>query len=74
MPLGEEREAYRLEILSGAGGAVLRAFETTAPEQIYTAALQAADFGAPRTAFHARIAQRSTSYGPGIFLETLITI
>ncbi|MGO4561496.1 baseplate multidomain protein megatron [Rhizobiales bacterium 3FA27D7] len=74
VPLGEEREAYRLEILSGAGGAVLRAFETTAPEQIYTAALQAADFGAPRTAFHARIAQRSTSYGPGIFLETLITI
>lgn len=73
VPLGEEAEAYRLDILAAPGGTVVRAFETTAPGQLYSAAEQAADFGAAQPAISVRVAQRSITFGPGIWLERRIS-
>ncbi|MDJ1463397.1 glycoside hydrolase/phage tail family protein [Nitratireductor sp. GZWM139] len=67
VPLGEEEERYRLEILDGPGGSVLRAVEPTEAGFLYTAAHQTDDFGSPQTGFHARVAQRSARYGLGIW-------
>ena len=45
MPLGEELEAYEVEILDGT--AVKRVLPATTTSSLYTAAQQTADWGAP---------------------------
>ena len=45
VPLGEELEAYEIEILDGA--TVKRVLSTATTSAVYTAALQASDWGAP---------------------------
>ena len=45
MPLGEELEAYEVEILDGA--TVKRALNTTTTSAVYAAADQTADWGGP---------------------------
>ncbi|WP_048646610.1 baseplate multidomain protein megatron [Nitratireductor soli] len=72
VPLGEADERYRLEILDGPGGSILRALELTTASRLYTAAEQAADFGGVQSTFHVRVAQRSASFGLGIWREVLI--
>ena len=57
VPLGEESEAYALEILSG--GAVVRTIACTSPQALYAAADELADFGAVQTSLHIRVAQIS---------------
>lgn len=71
IPLGEEREAYRLEIL-GAGGAPLRTIETAAPEAVYALSEQIADFGGPPTALAVRVAQFSSRRGFGQARESIL--
>lgn len=61
--LGEEREAYLLEIMDGS--AAVRSAVLTSPSFVYTAAMQLADFGAPRWNVAIRVAQLSTAFGPG---------
>ncbi|HLS19566.1 MAG TPA: host specificity protein, partial [Paracoccaceae bacterium] len=61
VPLGEDREAYRVTIR--AGGAVLRRAEVSVPGFTYTAAMQVED-GAG-SAFSIGVAQLSDSYGYG---------
>ncbi|MFQ5567768.1 MAG: phage tail protein, partial [Paracoccaceae bacterium] len=61
IPLTEDREAYRVKLLSG--GVVLRETEVSAPGFVYTAAMQAADGAGPT--LEARVAQLSTSFGYG---------
>ena len=61
VPLGEEREAYRVSIRQGT--AVLRTAEVTAPAFDYTAAMQAADGAVESVTIG--VAQLSTSYGYG---------
>lgn len=63
VPLGEAREAYRVEILSGA--AVVRALEVETPSALYAAADEIADFGTPQAQLTVRVAQLSASVGPG---------
>lgn len=63
IPLGEAREAYRIEILSGA--AVKRQYETAAPILVYPAADEITDFGAAQASLSLRIRQISESAGPG---------
>lgn len=65
VPLAEETEAYRAELLSPAGD-VVRAWETTGPAAAYTAAQQSADFpaGAPAT-LTITVRQRSAIWGWG---------
>ncbi len=64
VPLNEESEAYRVEIL--AGDDILRTLATSAPTTIYAASDQIADFGAPAASFHASRgrAQRDGRAGP----------
>ncbi|MCP1337271.1 baseplate multidomain protein megatron [Futiania mangrovi] len=65
VPLAEEREVYRLEILSGA--TPVRIVETATPTWSYPAAAQTADFGAPvGGALTVRVAQVSALFGPGL--------
>jgi hypothetical protein len=71
VPLAEEREQYRLEILDAPGGDVLRSIDTAAPTVLYTAAMQTADFGAPQWNVPIRVAQVSPTYGPGVAAEEL---
>ncbi|MDX2264605.1 MAG: glycoside hydrolase/phage tail family protein [Hyphomicrobiales bacterium] len=62
-PLAEEREAYEVDILSGA--TVKRTLAVSAPLAVYTAAQQTADFGAPQAAVAVRVHQMSAVYGRG---------
>ncbi|WP_334174992.1 glycoside hydrolase/phage tail family protein [Pseudoxanthobacter sp.] len=61
--LGEESEAYRVDILNG--GLVVRSLEVSAPAALYSAAAQAADFGGLPDALTFTVAQIGTGYGPG---------
>ncbi|OYX10791.1 MAG: hypothetical protein B7Z15_12960 [Rhizobiales bacterium 32-66-8] len=67
VPLGEDVEAYRLEILDGAS--VRRVIDTATPGARYSAAQELADFGAPRTALTFQVAQVSAALGPGRFAQ-----
>ena len=66
VPLGEEQEAYEVEILEGA--TVKRVLSTTATSALYTAAQQTADWGAllaPGDSLMIRIFQLSALVGRG---------
>jgi GTA TIM-barrel-like domain/Putative phage tail protein len=71
VPLAEEHELYRLEILDTPGGEVLRSVELAVPEFLYTASMQADDFGAAQWNVPIRVAQVSPVYGPGVAAEQL---
>ncbi|MBK5910559.1 hypothetical protein CCR85_03515 [Rhodothalassium salexigens] len=64
VPLGEEREAYAVDIL-GPDGTVVRTLHVSAPDAIYTAAQQGADFGTPPPTVTVRVAQISAAVGRG---------
>ena len=72
-PLAEAAERYLLRIVDGA--TVKREQETTAPEFLWTAAQQAADFpsGLP-PALTVRVAQVSEMFGPGAWQEEVIHV
>ena len=70
MPLGEEREAYAVDIMDGA--TVKRTIETVAVTATYTAAEQTLDFGAPQTAVTVRMHQLSATYGRGAATEAVL--
>jgi hypothetical protein len=63
VPLSEEREAYRVEILQD--GDVVRSFDTDAPSALYPEADEIEDFGAPQTSLAFRVAQMSAVAGAG---------
>jgi hypothetical protein len=63
VPLGEEREAYEVEILLGA--AAVRTLATETPSVLYPADQELADFGAPQPALTVRVAQLSAAVGRG---------
>jgi hypothetical protein len=64
VPLGEESEAYAVDILAGSD--VKRTLTVTAPSALYAAADEIADFGAPQASLSVRIAQLSATVGRGI--------
>ena len=63
VPLHEETERYRLDILDGAN--VKRRVDLSASEYFYPLADELADFGAPNLALDLRLEQISASWGPG---------
>ena len=63
VPLGEDSESYEVDILDGAS--VKRTLTAGAPNVVYAAAAQAADFGSPQPAYDIRVYQLSASYGRG---------
>jgi hypothetical protein len=70
VPLNEEREAYRIEVLSG--GQVVRTSDPTAPAWTYPNHLISADFGSFPAAIDIRVAQLSTRFGPGAFADAQV--
>jgi hypothetical protein len=64
VPLGEDIEAYEVDILSAAG-AVLRTLTCAGPAVVYTAAEQLADFGALPGQLALTVQQLSGSIGRG---------
>jgi len=71
VPLGEEREAYALDILDGPD--VVRTIEVSAPSALYAVTAEIADFGTPQTSLTVRIAQLSATVGRGFAAETTLT-
>lgn len=67
VPLNEEREAYRVEILDGAD--VVRMVERALPSYQYAAGDQIADFGDLPSEFSIRLAQLSATVGSGRVTE-----
>jgi hypothetical protein len=72
VPLGEERERYRLEILDGS--ALKRRIVTGEPSAVYAAADQIADFGAPPASLAVRVAQIAAGFGAGTPREALLHV
>jgi hypothetical protein len=71
-PLGAPSEAYRLEILDGV--AVKRTVNVSAPEYLYEAGDQAADFGGLPGSFQVRVAQIDANGATGLNAELTITL
>jgi hypothetical protein len=63
VPLGEDSEAYRVEILSGES--VVRTIEAATPQALYSSGDELSDFGSPQTELSIRVAQLSSLVGPG---------
>ena len=72
VPLGEDAEAYTLDILSGAS--VVRSIPCAAPSALYASADELADFGAPQTILHGRVVQMSSTVGRGHPAEFTLTL
>ena len=72
VPLGEEREAYEVDILSG--GAVVRTLASDAPSVLYAAADELADFGTPQGSLSVAIYQLSTTVGRGTPAQTILAV
>jgi hypothetical protein len=68
-PLGEDSEAYRVEIIAVDGHTVVRTVDVAAPSFAYTSAMQTADFGGAVSDLHWKVAQVSAQYGAGIFAD-----
>jgi len=72
VPLGEDAEAYTLDILSG--GAVKRSIACAAPAAIYATADELADFGVLQSSLHLRVVQLSSAVGAGHAAELTLTL
>ena len=71
-PLGAPTEGYRLEILDG--GDVVRSVNVAVPSFVYSGPEQTADFGAPPSSLHIRVAQIGESGATGLNTELTITL
>ncbi len=65
VPLNEDHEEYRLDVLKLDGSPARTVTGLSTPAWTYPAADQVADFGGPPTAVTIRIAQVSALFGPG---------
>lgn len=72
VPLGEESEAYALDILSGAS--VVRSIACATASALYASAAEIADFGAPQPSLTFRVAQLSSTVGAGFPTQRTFTL
>jgi hypothetical protein len=73
VPLGEEMEAYEIDILSGSD--VIRTLSASAPAATYAAAQQIADFGTTSfTTLTVRVSQLSRAFGRGQAREATLHV
>ncbi len=63
VPLGEDAEAYEVEVLDGDD--VKRTLTASSTSVVYSAAEQTSDFGGPQSLLDVRVYQVSASYGRG---------
>jgi hypothetical protein len=68
VPLGEDREAYLVQVLAGAS--VVREVLVTVPDWVYPVAQQAADGTLGGCVL--RVAQLSDRFGPGPFAQLAV--
>jgi hypothetical protein len=61
VPLGEDGEAYEVDVLSGT--TVVRTLHTVTPSVLYAASDETADFGGPQSTLSVRAYQLSTAVG-----------
>ncbi len=73
IPLGEETEAYELDLL-GDGGAVLATLSSALPEVLLPAAQETALYGGSQSAIAVRIHQLSRAVGRGHPLERTLDV
>ena len=71
-PLGEDSEAYELDVMSGA--TVLRILSSSAPSVLYPAAAELADFGALQASVSIRVVQMSTAVGRGVATTAVLQV
>ena len=74
VPLNEEAELYDLDVTDGAGRVLRGVAGLTAPAWTYTAAQQAADFGAPQPAYTLNLYQLSAVVGRGQVATRTVTL
>ncbi|ABE62248.1 gene transfer agent (GTA) orfg15, like protein [Nitrobacter hamburgensis X14] len=72
VPLGEDSEAYTLDVFSG--GTIVRSIACSTPEAFYADADELADFGTPQGSLHLRVAQVSATVGAGHPTELTLTL
>lgn len=72
VPLGEDREQYVLDILSGP--IVARSIIVDAPTALYPSADELSDFGAPQSSLSVRVAQLSATVGRGFAAEAILHV
>lgn len=72
VPLGEETEAYEVEIL--AGGGLVRRVAAGEPALLYEAARETEDFGAPQSSLALRICQVSRIAGRGRAADLVVPV
>ena len=72
IPLNEESEAYEVDILDGQNAVVRTISSLTAPSATYSAADQAADFGAAQSVIRVRVYQISAAVGRGYYREATL--
>ncbi|WP_322516466.1 glycoside hydrolase/phage tail family protein [Rhodopseudomonas palustris] len=73
VPLGEDAEAYAVDILAPDGASV-RTLISAAPQALYPAAFELADFGAPQPGLRVRVAQLSATVGRGFATEATLAL
>ena len=72
IPLGEDAEAYELDILRN--GAVVRSLSSSRPDLIYPSNAELADFGSAQGAFDVQAFQMSASVGRGFALSARVSL
>lgn len=72
VPLGEDREEYRFEILSA--GNPVREYTLTTPSLTYASADEIGDFGTARSEIEIRVRQISQAVGPGMPLQAIVPV
>lgn len=70
IPVGEETEAYEIDVLDGSS--VVRTIEVAVPAFEYTAAQQTTDFGSPQPSIDFEIYQISAAVGRGRVYEVTL--
>lgn len=73
VPLGEDREAYQLEVLSGAGD-LLHSLTVSEPKALYSLEQELVDFGQIQNSLTVRVAQVSATAGPGFFRKEVLNV
>jgi hypothetical protein len=72
VPLGEDVEAYAVDILSGT--TVVRTLAATTQSVLYAAAAEIADFGAAQASLAVRVCQMSATVGRGFAAQATLTV
>jgi hypothetical protein len=72
VPLGEDTEAYELDVLNGAS--LVRRISASTSQVFYSDADMIADFGAPPSTLTLRVAQLSAVTGAGTSLERTLNV